>query len=737
MNRSRVAMAVSSILSTAVALGSGPAAAQEKSALEEIVVTASKRTERLLDVPAAVNVLGSDMIENLGLVGFDDYMGLVPGLSVRSAGAPGYGTVIIRGLNSGPQQTTSTSGFYLDDVPFTASGSLSLGSFVIPDVDLADIQSVEVLKGPQGTLYGASSLGGLVRIQTKRPDLSGFSGSASLTGTTIDDGSDGYGVRASVNLPLMQDRLALRLSGFHRQDPGFTTNVGTGSRDVNEATVSGGRLALLTQFNDDVDLLLTAFYQDTEADGFAFQDNRTDTLTPLYGQREHSSYFDPTYDATLEAYAATLNWKLTSGTLTATLAQNKYETIATADYTDNYGPLFGLPAVWGIKADPGPESDKLSVEVRYASARMGRIEFLAGVFYTDEDNLYPISLYGEDKATGQRLPLPFGNIVTSVTDSTYEETAIFGNLTWYFTDSVDLTVGARYAENEQDADITRSGLLSGSFVPKTDSFTFDDDATTYLATLRWRVSDTFSTFLRAASGYRPGGPQTNINIPDPQPYSSDTVWNYEAGLKASLLDNRLSLSASIYQIDWEDMQLNSLNGGFLLTGNAGEGQVQGLELELAYRPLDGLDLGLSLGYTDTEVTDIDPAVSAYLGAVEGDPLPLTPEYSAAATVDYRMPLSSGLSAAFGGTVMYQGEKPSSFSAAVLNPNIDIPSYTTMDLRAALDWGRYRLQLRAENVTNEEGITSAATNKVVPGQLVPTQATLIRPRSYVVSLSVDF
>ena len=739
MSSSRLRFAVASTLAVAAALTANTGIAQEYAGLEEVIVTASKRQERLIDVPAAVATLSSETIETLGVAGFDDYVDLVPNLDQRSFGAPGYGTVIIRGLNSGPQQTTNTAGFYLDDTPFTASGALSIGSSVTPDPDLSDVERIEVLKGPQGTLYGASSLGGLIRIISKRPNVDEFSGSASVAGTSIEDGGSGYGVRASINVPVMQDRMGLRVSGFHRKEPGFVTNIDTGSKDVNDATVYGGKLSLLTQFSDEVDLLISGLYQKIEADGLAKQDNLTDSLEPLYGPRKFSAYFDPIYRAEYQTAAATLNWKLGAGTLTSTAAYAEYDTYAEADYTPVYGPLFVgvLPPGTGLKGDPAPAMEKKTAEIRYASERIGRVEFIAGLFHTDEDNTYPISLYGENMQTGELIPPPLNNVITTLTTSGYKESAVFGNLTFYFTDAVDLTVGGRYAENDQDVVNTGSGLLSGSFTPVTSRFEVDDDATTYLATLRWRTSDHLSTYLRAASGYRPGGPQTNRLFPDAKPFTADTVWNYEVGVKGVFPERRVNFGASAYHIVWDDIQLNTVRGGFVFIGNGGKGEVNGFELEGQFAPVEDFVLGLSLGYNDTELTEIDAESSASLGAVEGDAFPLSPQWGGALTADYSVPFAVDWTASVGASWKYTGERPSSFAGSTLNPNIDLPDYSTVDLRAGLQHGPWKLTLRVDNATDEDGLASFVTNKVFPGQLVPSSATLIRPRSYGMSFSVDF
>ena len=211
---------------------------------QEIVVTASKREERLRDVPSAISALTSQTMETQGIKDFRDYATLVPGLAQRDLGAPGLGTVILRGLNTGPAQSTPTTAFYIGETPFTAAGFITNAALFTPAPDFADLARIEVLKGPQGTLYGASSLGGLVRFVLKKPDTSRLSGDVRAEVSAVDGGSMGYGVHAAINLPLVTDTLALRASGFYRRAPGFTDNVGTGTQNVNKSDLYGGRAAL-------------------------------------------------------------------------------------------------------------------------------------------------------------------------------------------------------------------------------------------------------------------------------------------------------------------------------------------------------------------------------------------------------------------------------------------------------------------------------------------------------------
>ncbi|MFD2580775.1 TonB-dependent receptor [Novosphingobium colocasiae] len=259
---------------------------------QPIIVTASKRAERLQDVPAAITAIGSQQMEAQGVQRVADYIALVPGFASRDHGAPGYGTVILRGLNTGSFQSTATVAYYFDDNPFTATGSLSYGAFVTPDPDITDIERIEVLKGPQGTLYGASSLGGLVRLISRKPDLAEFSGSIKVDASSVKGGSEGYGIRGNFNLPVVRDKLAVRATVLARHSPGWVDNVYTGKKDHNDGNSYGGRVAALWEPSSDLKVELTAAYQDTDTKALNYTLAESDTRTPKYGVNKDSSPWD-------------------------------------------------------------------------------------------------------------------------------------------------------------------------------------------------------------------------------------------------------------------------------------------------------------------------------------------------------------------------------------------------------------------------------------------------------------
>lgn len=261
----------------------------------DIVVTATKRAERLRDVPAAITVINNETITRAGIQDFRDYASLVPGLSQRDLGAPGVGTIILRGLNTGSQQTTNTAGFYLDDAAVSSSGYLGVGALFTPNPDLGDVDRIEVLKGPQGTLFGANSLGGLVRIVSRPPDSHVLSGSVRGEASATAGGDMGYSGRGAVNVPLVDGVLAIRASGAYRRIGGFADNVGTGDENVNRSNIYGGRLALRASPMDGLTIDLVSFLQNTDSVGIAGQDNVSATLRPLYRRYAYNTFANLDY----------------------------------------------------------------------------------------------------------------------------------------------------------------------------------------------------------------------------------------------------------------------------------------------------------------------------------------------------------------------------------------------------------------------------------------------------------
>ncbi|HEV2599475.1 TonB-dependent receptor [Sphingopyxis sp.] len=742
MSASLLALCIGATGAAAQATASaGPDSGEQGSG--EIVVTASKREQKLRDVPSAITVLGGDTLANLGVRSVRDYATLTPGLTIQDSGSPGNGKIFIRGLTTGSLQQSATTVYYIDDVPFTASSANGGGAFIAPDPELTDIDRIEVLKGPQGTLYGASSLGGVIRLVSKSPDTSGFSGSARTELTAIDGGGVGYSASATLNIPLVTDRLAVRATGFYREAPGFVDNIGTGTENVNRSRFKGGRLALRWTPTEQLTFDVVGQLQDIDTRGPALETSVTGTLNPLYGEREYSNFFDAPTRVRYRLASVTGRYDTDLGQIIATGAYLESKLQTELDVTSTYAPFFPVfasvgyvyPANTGVAVVSTIPAVKKTAELRFVSRRLGSVEFVAGGFYTHERIASPTDIVARDMTTNVRLPDPLGTIITTPVNDTYEEISAFGNLTVYLADNLDVTGGLRFAHSTEDFNASYGGVYYTAFLGGTvtlPSVHSSHDQLTYLATLRWRPTPTLSFFARAASGYRPGGPQVAAIVPPgaQTQIDPDTVWNYELGFKGDFLDRKLSLEASLYRIDWNDIQLYTIFNSSQLLANAGKAKVDGFEVQATARPTERLTATASLGYTNSRLAEVDPGVTAIIGAAAGDPIPQTPRWTASATIDQLIPLGSDLQGQLGATFRYQSHRFTSFPGSVSDPNMRLPGRTTFDLRAGLNYRNYQVQLRAENITDRKGVAN-----YMPG--APASSYLMRPRSFAIALSTTF
>lgn len=716
----------------------------EESKPNTIVVTASKREQLLQDVPGALTALSEETIERLGLEDFQDYATIVPGLSQRDAGAPGRGTIILRGLNSSAQQLTNTTAFYLGDVPVSASGFLSVTALLTPNPDLVDASRIEVLKGPQGTIWGATSLGGLVRIVPNDPDTSDVSGFAQAEYETIDGGGDGYSLRGGLNVPIIDGVLAFRASGGYRKIGGFIDNIATGTDNFNTAEIYGGRAALRFTPNSDLTIDASAFIQTTDSVGSSAQANLKGTLTSAFGEYANRAVADLPSSIEYQLYALSVDYDFGPVSWQTTASYGDLETSLLGELPEYIAFVAAfVPPGTASLIDASPSTEKYTVESRLVSDRIGSFEFIAGAFYTSEKSAYRTIISLVNPATLTPLPGPFGTLFLANSLSDYEEIAGFGNLTFYLSDSFDITGGLRVAHS---SDLSSTGApvdgipASSFFVPRAQQdFSDSSTATTYLGTLRWRPSDNLSLFARAASGFRPGGPQTNA-APPPGAQTSidpDTVWNYEVGMKGTFLDGKLSAEASVYRIDWSDIQLPSLFGGTVLQSNGGEARVEGFELAFTANPGRNTTISAQVGYTDARLLDVPAAVTASIGAVAGDQLPLTPKWTVALIADQVVPIGDNVDATFGGTLRFRSEMPSGYPGDLLNVNIELPPMEVLDLRAGLEFEAFTITARVDNVLDEIAFNGAQTNALFPGQPTVTLTPLIRPRTFSLGISTKF
>ncbi len=692
--------------------------------LEEIVVTAQKRTELAKDVPASISAVTATKLQDISAAKLDDYVQLLPAVTISNVSAAQAGTQItIRGVTTGAGGNP-TVGIYVDDSPFGTS--TNFGGYTMPDLDPQDLARVEVLRGPQGTLYGAGSMGGLLKYVTADPDPSHLFGRVSVDGSTTAHGGTGWGVRGGVNLPL-GDKFALRVSGYDRRDPGYIDNVTTGSNDVNETDVYGGRVALGWFINEDWKAKLSGVHQYQDGAGPIVEYN-VQTFKPLYGELQTDEAYNSNGNTQkLQVYSLDVEGKLGDfATFTSATAYDRQDMHLAIDYTalltGVVEAFFGIPNA-GVSLADRLGIDKFTQEFRLTSPEQNTLSWLVGAFYTHEQTRVVVEDPVFNKFTGDPITgLP--SFLTGGFNAKFKEQAVFGDLTYHITPTFDITGGIRYSRNDQRTLTNTGGIL---VPPVNTNIKSSDSSTTYLITPRWRPTERTMIYARVATGYRPGGPNTGIGG-TPLSYAPDKVTNYEIGIKTDLLDRTLSLDAAAYWIKWKDIQVQQVGvyGSFI--GNGSAAVSRGAEASIQWRPIAPLTLFGNLAYQDAYVTQDFPAGGAL--ASNGDRLPLTPEWSGTVGGEYVLPLFSMWKGRIGGDWHYTGHTEGAFSNAGV-PRFQRPSYDIVNLHVGVSSDRWTFLVYGKNL----GDARAQGADLNLGPI--TRVTIQQPRTIGVSLSANF
>ncbi|KQS04960.1 hypothetical protein ASG11_12445 [Sphingomonas sp. Leaf357] len=695
----------------------------------EIVVTAQKRSERLQDVPASVSVVSATDLTKQGVVRFSDYATRVPGLSLTSV-RTGQSQVTLRGITTGAAQSASSTGYYIDEAPIGSVNAYTGGSTTTPDLDPSDLSQIEVLKGPQGTLYGAGAVGGLLKFATTSPSFTDLGGRVSGNVTNVAHGGTGYAGRGVINVPLVTDQLTFHVSGFYRRDAGYIDNVNAriGRKDVNRATVRGGRAVLAMKLGPDVRLDLSAIGQDTTTRGLNTVDVDAVTLQPLFGRLtqnrnvvEGSFIKFRLYNATLRADLGAID--LVSSTTYQHTALSQVND-ATRSFGALLGGLFGIPTL-GVRSTQNTRTERWSEELRANANGVanGLLDLQAGFYWTHEQDSNRIPSFDPFlTTTGATVALP--NIVTAAILSKYEEYSLFGNATVHLGDKFDILGGVRYSHDKQDYFQDYAGLIIGA--RRINTGQEKANIATYLVSPRFKFSENAMVYGRVASGYRPGGPNA-VPPPSvfvaPDTFAPDRLTQYEIGFKGQTADRSLSIDAALFYTNWKDIQIQTSAAGFNFFVNGGKARSQGAEATLRYRPVAGLNFGLNAGYTDAKLITAAPAA----GGVDGDRLPYVPRLAGSFTADYDIPLSGTMKANIGGSANYVGNRNSDYSQKFPKRLND---YTTFDLRAGVGDGAWSLSAFARNLTDKRAINVVSAAGLAPsntaGQVY--NASYIQPRT---------
>ena len=708
--------------------------------LQEIVVTAEKRESTVQKTPISITAISGSDLQAQGLSDMTAVAQQVPGVSFKTSG-PGQTEFEMRGLTSTGGESP-TVGFYLDDAILTPAAMAQNGKTVI-DPSLFDLNRVEVLRGPQGTLYGAGSMGGTIKLVTNQPDPHAFAVNAEVIGSgTTGSGGFNHTENVMLNIPLMQDAIALRLVGTDKYIEGWIdrkvlnpfpieVNNSTARGDVagapiaqdighsNSERLQAGRAALLIQPSDRLSVTVGFMHQSLTQGG----PNTIDS-PPL--NEVHYQPFDvkEPFQDKFDLYTLTGKYNFDSSQLVSATAywdrqQNQTQDISEA-MQDYIGGFFGPPASWpfsstgtvteagntwfGLGAGTITEDDytrQFSEELRLASTGSGPLQWLVGGYYSSFGatshvySFYPVANNGFDADFGTT------NLADNHRKVDIDQYAAFGEVSYLLPDHFKASLGARYYQYHSNSVTSVSGVSANGtsnplfglaqnsgVTPKLDLAYIPDDNTTLYGTM--------------SKGFRPGGPNSPIPVPPcasaaPTQFGPDSVWNYELGEKLRFLESRVSINGAIYYEDWTNVQQQvAPSCGFKFTANAGKATVYGAELELAVVVAPGLVLSQNVGYTHATNSTTLPAA----GVMAGQRLLDVPEVTANTSLSYKQPLDESKTLV--------GRLTNSYVDSIQDITFtrnSLPAYDIAGLRLGIDTMRWSAFLFVDNLTNKMALLS--------------------------------
>lgn len=740
--------------------------------LEEIVVTAEKRDSTVQRTPFSITAISGEQLQAQGLASMEDVAAQTAGIQMRTAG-PGQTEYDMRGLTSSGG-SSATTGMYLNDIPLAAPAVAFTGHVSI-DPDLFDLNRIEVLRGPQGTLYGSGSMGGTIRLVTNEPVMNTLQGAVQsiVSGTT--GGGVNYGGSGMINLPLIEDRLALRIVGTDKYTDGWIDRIvaqpfplgptgACGWASCTRGNVAaapvvdsfprsnwerliGGRGELLFKPIDGLSIDLLAMYQKISMGGFSEVDD-----PPGPDLLEHFQPFniEEPYQDIFRIYGATINYDLGFAQLTSASSGWWRDSVWTGDISENFQNLFatayGFPAMVAVPYYNSDPSNQVSEELRLTSQGSSRFQWVVGGFFDRLESVY-IQYVGNPAyaaiSTGGPSANPKGIVYAPYEPYRQKQYAAFADLSYQLADTLKLTVGGRWYKYSSDVYAEQSGLftVTGNATPSYDSSASSQSGVNPKVNLSYQPNSDLTFYVEAAKGFRPGG----VNIAAPPActihpslaYQPDSIWDYEGGEKARFLDGRLTVNADVYYIVWKNIQ-EELNQtcGFPYTQNVGEAVSYGPEIELTFKPLPHLATSLSATYTQAYLKKVDSNVLGTIGSTTalgpGLKLDNVPHYTINASATYDFPVSESyrILARLAGTVTGPAYDISYYTQ-------ELPGYTLLNARIGLLGGAFVPYIFVDNLANKHAVTTIDTQEWSIATPAFTRDAITVPRTVGVDLQYKF
>ena len=715
----------------------------------EVVVTATRREERLQDVPLSVTAYRQEELNDLGIVGYEGIAQNTPGIVVNRP-TQNFNNFTARGINTNGYSANLQSpvAIYVDELPISANGNST-----ILDPNLYDVERVEFLRGPQGTLFGSSSLSGAMRIITRSPNVSEFQASARVDlGLT---GSDSVRQRydAMVNVPIVEDNIGFRFTGYYRNEDGWVNNIGTGVRDSNSLEAFGFRAMLLFRPTDRLSVRVLASYEES---------NPADSglINPLRGEFGRRSDRPDLFQGMLENYNITVNYDFGFAELISSTTLSTYDASFFVDLQGTFANAFPFAL------DAFAYDDLFVQEARLVSAPGGRFDWTAGFFYFDKRRTVDFRYRSNPEYLAARnltgLPNEYYQVFQSYADQS--EIAGFGELTFRFTDDLWVTGGARYGSIAVQG-FTRAGGYTSNYltlaffnisnfpitvtpIPAATGLRVEDDRLSWKASISWRPAPNITTYASVSTGFRP--PVVNANagrvstldpndIVIPDGATSDKLTNYEVGLKGRWLNGNLSANLAAYYIDWSNIQVqaNRVSDTLQFATNIGGAESYGFEFELLARPFQGLSIALNGSINEAKVTDLTPSEAAISGATVGTRL-ASPHFQGSATLRYDFPLSPSTNGWGAVNISHVGSFPNQFPFVPGQPGVPAATYdftdawTNVNLYAGVIVGDLNITAYVENLFDDNSIVY-----VHPEAFLDARYARLRPRTIGIRAGYSF
>lgn len=722
----------------------------------EVIVTATRRSEKLQDVPLSVTAYSQETLTAKGIVGYEGLAVETPGVVLNRPSA-NFNNFTARGIatNGYGANLQSTVAVYIDELPIS-----TIGNTTVLDPNLFDVERVEFLRGPQGTLFGSGSLSGALRILTKRPNPTAFDAAVLVDYGLVGGDSLRQRYNGMINVPLVQDKLAVRVVGFLRDEEGYIDNVGLVNRkNSNDLDAWGGRVSLLWNASDRTSLKLLASREESKP-------RDSSTISPALGHDKRVSDRPDLFQGWLTSYNATIEHQFDGAQFTSSSTYSKFDQKFYVDLAGTFGSTRGLPTNIAFGLDADAYMDTFVEEVRLTSDPGGKWDWTIGGFYLDRridvdfayrsrpDYLAFRGFTGLPDEYYQR----FGNHTNS------KEVAGFGEVTYRFSDQVWVTGGLRYGGFEAQT-ITEPGGYNSNYlvaaltpgfrgaltivpIAAATGVKAKESGPSYKLSVSYKPSSAITTYATVSTGFRTpvvngfAGRVSIVNPSDiviPAGADSDDLTNYEVGVKGRFLDGQLTANVAAYWIDWKNIQVqaNRVSDSVQFATNIGAAFSRGVEFEVAAFPAPGLTIGANGAFNEAEVSKLSPTEAAISGAGEGVRL-ASPRFQGAAFFNYAFDLTPDARANLSGVVQRVGKFPGMFPYVPGRPGVLAPTYaytegyTNVNATFAVAWDKLTVGAYVENLFNSRKI-----NYVHPEAFITSRFAEQRPRTVGVRVGYDF